>query len=449
MTQTIERTRHARREVSQASARDSLRIALEVLAPILVRGILARRPRVVAAAEKFDADRKAGRLLQRMRAKYGPGPIRLWSPLRPIALILSEEDVRRVLEGSPEPFAVANLEKRAALWHFQPHGLLTASGADRTDRRRFNEAVLNTHRPIHRHGDLIAGKIAGEAAELMAGAHTLTWDDFRVAWWRVIRRVVLGDTARDDDRVSDLLSRLRMEANWAFVPRRPQIYREFRQRLDAYVRKAEHGSLAELVATTPTTGRTKPQDQMPQWLFAFEPAGMAAYSALALLATHPDQARRAYEEIEGRDLSEPQDLPFLRACVQESVRLWPTTLAILRDTTTETDWDGRRLPAGTALFIPTAFVQRDEEVLHHADAFAPDVWLDSTAQRNWAAIPFSGGPAECPGRNLVLLTTSQFLAHLLAGHAYRQSGGHPLSPDRPLPRTFNPFGLRLDVERTR
>ncbi|KAB2346610.1 cytochrome P450 [Actinomadura rudentiformis] len=445
----MERKRHARQEVPQASAGDSLRIAVQVLAPTLVRGILARRPRVVAAAERLDADRKAGRLLQRMRAKYGPGPIRLWSPLRSIALVLSEEDVRRVLEGSPEPFAVANREKRAALWHFQPHGLLTASGTDRTDRRRFNEAVLNTHRPVHQYGDLIAGKIASEAAELMAGTDTLTWDDFRVAWWRVIRRVVLGDAARDDDRVSDLLTRLRMEANWAFAPRRPQIYREFRQRLDGYVRNAEHGSLAELVATTPATGRTKPQAQMPQWLFAFEPAGMAAYCALALLATHPEQARRAYAEIEGRDLSEPQDLPFLRACVQESVRLWPTTLAILRDTTTATDWDGRTLPAHTALLIPTAFVQRDEQTLHYADTFAPDVWLDGTAQRNWAAIPFSGGPGECPGRNLVLLTTSQFLAHLLAGHAYRQTGGQRLSPDQPLPRTLNPFGLRLDVERTR
>ncbi|MFG2003265.1 cytochrome P450 [Spirillospora sp. NPDC048911] len=451
MTETAEHTRQAsrkaRHDVSRASAGDSLRIALEVLAPTLARGILARRPRVAAAAEKIDADRRAGRLLRRLRAKYGPGPLRLWSPLRSIALIWSEEDVRRVLEGAPEPFAVASREKRAALWHFQPHGLLTARGAERADRRRFNEAVLDTARPVHRHGDLIASKVADEATGLMAGTGTLTWDDFRVAWWRVIRRVVLGDAARDDDRVSDLLTRLRMEANWAFVPRRPQIYREFRRCLDEYVRAAEPGSLAELVATTPATERTKPQDQMPQWLFAFEPAGMAAYRALALLAAHPEQARRAYEEIEGRDLSKPQDLPFLRACVQESVRLWPTTLAILRDTTTETGWDGGTLPEGTALLIPTAFVQRDEETLPYADTFAPDVWLDGTAGRNWAAIPFSGGPGECPGRDLVLLTTSQFLAHLLAGHTYRQTAGRRLSPDRPLPRTLGPFRIEFEVGR--
>ncbi|MFP3965069.1 cytochrome P450 [Actinomadura fulvescens] len=418
-----------------------------MLVPTVLRGILARRPRVVALAEAVDADRRAGRLLRRMRAKYGTGPLRLKLPLRSVALVLAENDVRRVLEESPEPFAVANLEKRAALWHFQPHGLLTSSGAERADRRRFNEAVLDTPKPVHRHGDAIAAKVSEEATTLMADADTLTWDDFRVAWWRVIHRVVLGDAARDDDRVSDLLTRLRMEANWAYVPRRPMIYREFRRRVDAYVREAEPGSLAELVATTPATERTRPQDQLPQWLFAFEPAGMAAYLALALLAAHPGQARRAHEEIEGRDLSEPQDLPFLRACVQESVRLWPTTLAILRDSTTETDWDGRTLEAGTALLIPTAFVDRDEETLPYADAFAPDVWLDGTARRSWAAIPFSGGPGECPGRNLVLLTTSQFLAHLLAGRTFRQTGGRRLSPDRPLPRTLGPFRLRFEVAR--
>jgi hypothetical protein len=46
-----------------------------------------------------------------------------------------------------------------------------------------------------------------------------------------------------------------------------------------------------------------------------------------------------------------RELPYRRACALESGRLWPTTLAVLRDTTTETSWDGGVLPQGTALVI--------------------------------------------------------------------------------------------------
>ena len=127
--------------------RDTAVIGAAVLLPTLARGILARRPRAVAAAEAVQADGSAGRILQRMRAKYGDGPLELRLPVRRLALVLSPEDAERVLDGSPEPYAVASREKRAALAHFQPHGLLTSrtvtprrpgeeGGSERRCRRR-------------------------------------------------------------------------------------------------------------------------------------------------------------------------------------------------------------------------------------------------------------------------------------------------------------------------
>ena len=433
------------RTPARASVRDTVRVGLTVLAPTVARGILARRPRAVTLAEKIDADRRAGRVLQKLRSRYGPGPLQLSVPWRSIALVLSSEDVTRVLTGSPEPFAVANREKRGALAHFQPHGVLVSHGAERADRRRFNEAVLDTDRPVHSSAEAITAKIQDEAGALLGSVtDTLTWDEFRTAWWRLIRRIVLGDGARDDSELSDLLTRLRMDANWSyFHPRRDVVRHRFKERLREHLRRAEPGSLAEMMAATPQTPQTEAEDQVPQWLFAFEPAGMAAFRALALLASHPGQAQQAYAELKGRDLAQPQDLPFLRACVQESVRLWPTTLAVLRDSTTETRWAGGVLPQGTALVILTSFLQRDDENLPFADAFAPEIWLDGTAQESWAVIPFSAGPAECAGRNLVLLVTSMFLAALLKEHEFRLASGRRLGPGRPLPRTLGPFNLRL------
>ncbi|MEV4004987.1 hypothetical protein [Actinomadura sp. NPDC049753] len=65
---------------ARATVADTLRIGATVFVPTLARGVLARRPRLVALAEAVQADRRAGRLLQRMRARYGPG--RYGSPSR-------------------------------------------------------------------------------------------------------------------------------------------------------------------------------------------------------------------------------------------------------------------------------------------------------------------------------------------------------------------------------
>ena len=51
-----------------------------------------------------------------------------------------------------------------------------------------------------------------EAAELLAALQPggeLTWDAFTLTWQRVARRATLGDVARDDHTLTDLLAQLR------------------------------------------------------------------------------------------------------------------------------------------------------------------------------------------------------------------------------------------------
>ncbi|MCP2334864.1 cytochrome P450 [Actinomadura rupiterrae] len=428
------------RQVPRASVADTLRVLAAVVAPTVAKGVLARRPRVVAAEEQVDADGHAVRLLTELRGRYGHEPLLLNLPGRDFALVLHPDHVHRVLDGSPEPFAVASLEKRAALRLFQPHGVLVTRGSEREELRERNEVALDTGR-VHRHAGAFLAKIDDEAADLLRRADrtgVLAWDDFRRTWWRVVRRIVLGDAARDDSITTDLLTRLRMDANWAFAhPNRPRVERAFASRLHRYAVRAAPDALA-----SPGV-----ESQMPQWLFAYEPAAMAAFRALALLAAHPEQASRAREEaVLARDSgADETDLPFLRACVQESLRLWPTSPAILRDTTEETVWNGHVLPQGSGLLLFTPFLGRDAENLPYADAFTPDLWLDGRPEHDWEAIPFSAGPAQCPGRDLVLLTTSRFLAALLERHDYHQRAGKELDPPRPLPHTFSPFRLAFDA----
>jgi cytochrome P450 len=435
--------------VPRASVRDTLGAAADVLLPLVARGVIARRPNVVALADRFDADRRAVGRMQRLRARYGPGPLLLRLPVRDVALILDAEHVHEVLHGTPEPFATANREKRAALSHFQPHGVLISDTAGRAVRRPYNEEVLGHGTPIHPLADALTAKVREEADELVEAAlstGTLDWDAFITAWWRAVRRCLFGDAARDDHALTDLLTELRHDANWSFLkPKRRRLRDRFERQLLGHLRRAEPGSLAGLMADLPTSAATVPHQQVPQWMFAFDPAGMASLRALALLAAHPAEAQRVLAEVEAAGLAAAVDLPLLRAAVLESLRLWPTTPAILRDTTAATTLGNGTLPSGAGVVIFAPLFHRDDETLPYADRFEPDLWLEDRGAADWPLVPFSGGPGMCPGRNLVLLTTSTFLAVLLSRLDVRLDPPDRLDPARALPGTLSPYGLRFSA----
>lgn len=260
----------------------------------------------------------------------------------------------------------------------------------------------------------------------------------------MVRRVVFGDAARDDYELTALINRLRADANWAFFkPKRRRLREQFSNHMRPYLERADSRSLAGMMAHSHTTEATSPAQEVPQWLFAFDPAGMTTFRALALLATHPEQAERARAELRERAEQEQPELPYLRACVLESLRLWPTTPMVLRQTTRETRWDQGMMPARTGVLIFAPFFHRDEARLPEANRFAPELWLRRRDTADYPLIPFSGGPAICPGRNLVLLTSSAMLARLLDGPQFRLVGGAELSPGRPLPATLNNYALHL------
>jgi cytochrome P450 len=429
-----------------ATITDTFGTLVDVIVPNLAKGVIIRRPMAVALAEWLDLDRRSVRRLQQLRRQYGSGPLLLRIPIRSQAVILAPEHVHLVLQASPEPFATATAEKRAALAHFEPRQALISHGATRTDRRRFNEQVLGSNEPMHRLAESFVGIVREEAELLLASERrrrALTWPLFFDTWFRIVRRIVFGDGARNDRELTGMLERLRRHGNWAFLrPRDHALRQRFFARLNHHLSRAEPGSLAAVMAATPVTPDTAPSHQVPQWLFAFDPAGMTTFRSLALLATFPDHAARAREEIRRTDAA-AQPLSYLRAVVLESLRLWPTTPLVLRESTEETRWENGVMPAHTSILILAPFFHRDDERLSYADRFAPELWLKERTTADWPLIPFSGGPAICPGRHLVLLVTTAMLAALMGTREVRLDPPGRLDPRKPLPRTLNNYALRF------
>ena len=426
-----------------ASVPETARVLAGVVGPTLAGGVIKRRPRVMTMLEKMRADAPAVRTMQKLRARHGTGLLRLAVPGRSFALVLSPDDVGRVLAGSPEPFTPANLEKKAALSQFQPHGVLISDEPERERRREWNERALETSHPTHHLAPSVEAKVAEEFAALRPGP--LDWNTFAPVWWRMVRRVVFGDHARDDHVTTDLLDRLRLAANWSYLlPRRRRLRDEFLGRVQDLLARAPEDSLAGGTLSTMCDrhGVAHCASQIGHWLFAFDAAGMVTFRTLALLATHPAQRQQARQ-----DIASGTGLGYLRACVLDAVRLWPTTPVILRDTTKDLNWEGHRVRAGTGLLVFTPLFHRDESRLPYAHSFVPEIWLDGRAAQEPSLVPFSAGPGECPAKNLVLFTNSTVLATMIKDRDYTVDSSPKPGPGRPLPATFDNFTLRLTAYR--
>jgi cytochrome P450 len=263
---------------------------------------------------------------------------------------------------------------------------------------------------------------------------------------RITRRVVFGERAADDASVTAELGDLMSAGNR--MPGKPAGgYESFLHRVQAYVDAAEDGSLCALAAAAPKDADTEPAEQIVHWLFAMGdtlPANL--FRALAVLATHDDQRAEVLRQLDGADLSQPQwiaDLDYLAACIQEAMRLWPTTALFGRVAVRDVRFpSGQTLREGGNVLIYNVFNHRNRDRIPYADRFAPEEWISGEAADNWAFNFFSHGPQGCPGAGLSLFLGQAVLAHLLTRTTPELVGGG-LQPDRPLPHALDIFGLTV------
>jgi hypothetical protein len=442
LQQVSSSTRSGFQSVSRASVVDTILVLSSVVLPTFSKGVIIRRPWVEKWAARLNLDLRAVKLLQRLRRKYGSRPLLLRIPYRPHLLLLAPEDVDHVLQSSPVPFATATREKRAALSHLEPNNVLISDAPERAVRRPYHEQALATPERVHplaaRFKKVIDEEIAGILDCQKSGLFgQLDWNVFSTAWFRIVRRVVLGDCARQDDALTQEVNRLRARANWAFLLRKDEgQLREFQRHLGIYIERAEPGSL---LAVAPKARDVDPESQVAQWLFAFDPAGMATFRSLALLATHPHYLRQARCEASSNAL----DLPFTRTCLLEALRLWPTTPAILRELTEAKHLDEGEVDKGTGALIFTPFFHRDNQRLAFAHRMSPETWSRANSLPATGLVPFSAGPAICPAHNLVPLLASLTLAAVISKVAVRLVS--PVLDPEMLPGTLNHFEMRFEI----
>jgi len=132
---------------------------------------------------------------------------------------------------------------------------------------------------------------------------------------------------------------------------------------------------------------------------------------IANLAKYPEVQAKLQKELDSvfpnRSDITPEKLPelkYLKACVMESFRMFPTASQIARITEHELKLStGHILPAHSVVLCHHRIASLQEENFTRAKEFIPERWLDGKALQNHKrqlVLPFGSGQRMCPGKHL-------------------------------------------------
>uniref|UniRef100_A0A6M2EIR5 Cytochrome P450 n=1 Tax=Populus davidiana TaxID=266767 RepID=A0A6M2EIR5_9ROSI len=158
-----------------------------------------------------------------------------------------------------------------------------------------------------------------------------------------------------------------------------------------------------------------------------------------LLAMHPHWQVQAREEVlrvcGSRDIPTKDDvvkLKTLTMIVNESLRLYPPTIATIRRSKADVELGGYKIPRGTELLIPILALHHDQSIWgQDANEFNPRRFSNGVARaakHHVAFIPFGLGVRTCIGQNLAILQAKLTLAIILQRFSFRLAASYQHAP---------------------
>jgi cytochrome P450 len=134
--------------------------------------------------------------------------------------------------------------------------------------------------------------------------------------------------------------------------------------------------------------------------------------AVERLIRHPDKLERLRAEAETGEES------YLTATIQETLRLRPVIVGVLRRLTESVELGGYDLPAGVTVMPSIHLVHRDPTIYPEPDRFRPERFLE-TPPGTYTWIPFGGGVRRCLGAAFAQQEMAIVLRELVARRMIR------------------------------
>jgi len=168
-----------------------------------------------------------------------------------------------------------------------------------------------------------------------------------------------------------------------------------------------------------------------------------------LLSQHPAAAARARAEVDdvlgGRapELEDVERLAFVRAVIDEALRLYPPGWRLVRWADDDDEIAGVTIPRGTCVFVSPWVTQRHPAWWSEPDTFLPERFLAPAHERpRFAYFPFGAGLRQCIGSRFALLEAVVVVACVLQRLELELEPGQRVEP-APLMTLSPRDGLRM------
>ena len=129
------------------------------------------------------------------------------------------------------------------------------------------------------------------------------------------------------------------------------------------------------------------------------------------------EIRNKFPTVESINFSDLQELPYMNACIEEGLRIFPSIpTGLTRTVPKEGDTvAGEFLPGGTTVSVYSWAATHSPDNFANPQEFIPERWTSEeyASDKKDASQPFSLGPRGCIGRHLTYLELRLILANLL------------------------------------
>jgi cytochrome P450 family 135 len=131
--------------------------------------------------------------------------------------------------------------------------------------------------------------------------------------------------------------------------------------------------------------------------------------AMERLTRHPEKLERLRAEVEAGEAE------YLTATIQETLRLRPVIVLVVRKLTEAVELGGYELPAGAGVTPCIHLIHRDPQIYPDPDRFIPERFLDNPPG-TYTWIPFGGGVRRCLGAAFAQFEMAVVLRELVRRH---------------------------------
>lgn len=131
-----------------------------------------------------------------------------------------------------------------------------------------------------------------------------------------------------------------------------------------------------------------------------------------------DEIRTSFPKIEDMTFTKLQNLPYMNACLEEGMRIFPSIPTGLVRTVPKggDSVAGEWIPGGTTVSVHAWSATHSANNWVKPESFIPERWLEGSKEgqgdRKDASQPFSLGPRGCIGRHLSYLELRLILGSL-------------------------------------